>query len=142
MPDRDLEIARSVLKLANKITSDRNKRLKGWGLTSEQADSLQFFEGREDVTATDLKDYLGVTHQTAWGIVKRMADKGLVTLAVSPEDGRRRTVAITPQGREALSRMHANGARIGGRLTQGMTEAERLQFKALMDRVLENARRG
>ena len=120
-------LAREILKLANRITSRRNADIRSLGLTAAQADSLVYLARRSGKTVSDLKDYLGVTHQTARGIAARMAEKGLITLSVSREDGR-----------ALFRKMEQNGTHLGDRLLRGMGTAERAQFLTLLSRALDN----
>ena len=128
-------LAREILKLANRITSRRNADIRSLGLTAAQADSLVYRSGK---TVSDLKDYLGVTHQTARGIAARMAEKGLITLSVSREDGRYKTISVTDEGRALFRKMEQNGTHLGDRLLRGMGTAERAQFLTLLSRALDN----
>ena len=82
------DFARLILKLGNTIIKNRDKHLRQIGLTTEQADSLQFFLYQGQATITELKDHLGVSHQTARGIVRRMEDKALVRTRKSDIDAR------------------------------------------------------
>ncbi len=43
MRNKEYELARQVLTLANQIVKNRNKHLKELYITAEQADSLTFF---------------------------------------------------------------------------------------------------
>ena len=72
MRNREYELARQVLNLANQIVKNRNKHLKELNITAEQADSLTFFYSDDNKSISDLKDYLHISHQTARGIVKRL----------------------------------------------------------------------
>ena len=131
-------LAREILKLANRIISRRNADTRSLGLTAAQADSLVYLARRSGKTVSDLKDYLGVTHQTARGIAARMAEKGLITLSVSREDGRYKTISVTDEGRALFRKMEQNGTHLGDRLLRGMGTAERAQFLTLLSRALDN----
>ena len=72
------QVGRLVLMLSHTILKNRNRHMAAIGLTSGQADCLRFCLEREGGTVTDLKNYLGVTHQTAQGLVRRLAEKGLL----------------------------------------------------------------
>ena len=91
--NKEYTLARLILRLANRIVKNRDRHVKELGLTTEQADSLLFFLDRKDAVINDLKDHLGVTHQTARGIVQRMESKGLVQTRKSKEDGRYQVVS-------------------------------------------------
>ncbi len=105
MAEAEYVLARKILKLANRIVSGRNTDIRDLGLTSSQADSLVYFVHNEGRSAVDLKDHLGVTHQTARGIVKRMAEKNLIEIRISEEDGRYRRIFVTEKGRSLYRQM-------------------------------------
>ena len=89
----------------------------------------------------DLKDHLGVTHQTARGIVKRMAEKNLIEIRISEEDGRYKRIFVTEKGRSLYRQMEKNGAHTGNRLLTGMSPEEKQQFSSLISLALENMER-
>ena len=132
------ELGRLILKLANTIIKNRNRHLEALDLTSGQADSLKFFLTHDQATATELKEYLGITHQTARGIIQRMITKGLLELHRSDADARCQIVEVTPAGQEMGLRMIANRERTGGLLLQGMDAMERKNFIRLLTKALAN----
>ena len=141
MAETEYMLARRILKLANVIVSGRNADLRDLGLTASQADSLVYFVHNEGRSAVDLKEYLGVTHQTARGLVERMADKKLIETVTSEEDGRYRKVFVTEKGRSLYRQMEKNGAHTGSRLLAGMSPEEKQQFSALISLALKNVER-
>lgn len=134
----EFDLARNVLRLANRIVANRNNHLRESGLTAEQADSLLFFEKNSGATITDLKDYLGVSHQTARGIVQRMTEKNVLALTVSPDDGRCRIVSITSKGEILLRTLHQNGINTGISITKEMTADEKKDFARLIAMAMKN----
>lgn len=134
----EFDLARNVLRLANRIVANRNNHLRELGLTAEQADSLLFFEKNSGATITDLKDYLGVSHQTARGIVQRMTEKNVLALTVSPDDGRCRIVIITSKGENLLRTLHQNGINTGISITKEMTADEKKDFARLIAMAMKN----
>lgn len=134
------ELGRLILRLANTIIKNRNHHLEVLNLTTEQADTLQFFLSQPGATATQLKGYLGITHQTARGIVRRMVDKGLLELRLSDSDARCRRIFPTAKGEILGERMQANRERTGGKLLKGMTDAEQQDFLRLLKQSLNNVK--
>lgn len=132
------ETGRLVLRLANTIIKNRNRHLEALNLTAGQADALQFFLAHGEATVTELKDHLGITHQTAWGIVQRMAEKGLVTQSQSDTDARCRLVAPAESGVQLGVRMMANRERTGRKLLGAMAEEEQAVFIRCLERALKN----
>ena len=129
-----------VLMLSRTILKNRNRHMAEIGLTSGQADCLRFCLERGEGTVTELKDFLGVTHQTAQGLVRRLADKELLTLRRDPRDARCQRLSLTAAGREAARQMIRSRERTGGRLLRGLTPAERQELIRLLAAVYANAR--
>lgn len=132
------QLGRLILKLANTLIKNRNRHLEALGLTTSQADSLQYFLANQESTVTDLKDYLEITHQTARGLAQRIEEKGLVTLSASTIDGRCRSITPTENGRELGVKMANNRERTVLRLLSGMTEEEQETFYRLLKMAYEN----
>ena len=140
MKQKEYELARQVLTLANRIVKKRNGHLKELNITAEQADSLLFFDANEGSSISDLKQYLQIRHQTARGIVKRLEEKDFLKLSVSEADGRYKTVSITENGDKIVKQLKQNGTHTGDQLLTGMTKQEQEQFSILIKKALENVK--
>ena len=134
----EFDTARKVLALANRIVTSRNRHLKELGLTAEQADTLLFLASRTDATATDLKDFLQIRHQTARGILLRLVEKDMVYLTQSAQDARAKNAKLTEKGLRVMAQLRENGTHTGYHLLQDMTEEERRQFYVLVTKALKN----
>ena len=140
MKQKEYELARKVLTLANRIVKNRNNHLKELNITAEQADSMLFFDGHHDSSISDLKEYLQISHQTARGIVKRLGEKEFLKLTVSQSDARYKTVSLTEKGNKIVERLKQNGVHTGDQLLAGMTKEQQEQFSALIGKALENVK--
>ena len=134
----EYEVSRIVLKLANRIISNRNRHSIKLGITTEQADSLRFFQDNPGSSIKDLQLYLGVRHQTAQGIASRMLEKGFITLSVSGQDKRCKIVVVTEKGVDMLNELRKNGIHTGQRLLHGMSMDEQAEFARLILKAYEN----
>ena len=134
----EFHVARKVLALANRIVITRNNHLKELELTAEQADTLLFFFQHENATISDLKDYLRIRHQTASGIVSRLAEKGLLSLTTSDADARAKIVRLTEQGMSIIHILQENGMHTGYNLLKDMDKNEQIQFVNLVEKALKN----
>lgn len=140
--NREYCLARRVLKLANVIVKNRNRHVRELDLTTQQADAIQFFAGAEDRTCADLGKYLGITHQTASGIVKRLQAKNVVTVINSETDQRSNWVRLTDEGQRLLNRLVYNGTHTGEKLLRGMDEQDRESLFRLLEKAIENVTDG
>ncbi len=140
--DQNMEnkLARLLLSLSNTIIQNRNRHLQALGLTASQADSLQFFLANEGASVSDLRDYMGITHQTAWGIVQRMKNRGWIQQHRSCADRRRQSIFPTDSGRRLGQLMTRNRERTGSLLLEHMTEEERQSFFRLTVQAYENVK--
>lgn len=138
MSEMEYVFARKVLRLANLIIANRNADIKELGLTAEQADCLLYFSKNEGKSVSDLKEHLGITHQTARGIIARMVDKGILKTNISKKDARYKRVTLTEKGSELCKRLKENGMHTGDRLLNGMSESEKEQFFSLIMLALDN----
>ena len=138
MQEREYRTARLILRLSNQIIRNRDNHVKELGLTTEQADSLQFFLSHERSVIMDLKNYLGVSHQTARGIVQRMEGKGLIRLQKSETDGRFQCIQVSEKGKSLGWQLRINGIRTGNKLLKNMKPEEQEEFYHLLEVALKN----
>ena len=138
MSDKEYVLARKVLRLANLIIINRNADIRELGLTTEQADTLLYFSKNEGKSAVDLKAHLGISHQTARGIIERMVNKGILRTSISEKDARYRLVEVTDKGVGLCRRLKENGMHTGSRLLEGMDEEDRERFFSMIMLALEN----
>ena len=138
--ERQDNLGQLILTLSNTIIKNRNHHLEDLNLTAAQADSLKFFLTHEQATIKDLKEHLDITHQTAQGLVARLAEKGLVTLRRSSSDKRCQRVSVTEAGHLLGDRITGNRRRTGRLLLHGMSEEETEIFIRLLRRAYENVK--
>lgn len=66
------------------------------GLTPSQRSVLETLNRHGDMTMSELADHEQITRPSATGIVRRLAEKGLLVRAPAETDGRSRVVGLTP----------------------------------------------
>ena len=131
-------LARKIRELANQITKTRDSDIRGLGLTTAQADCILYFAENAGKSAVDLKDFLGITHQAARGLVERIGSKGLLETSPSKDDARYKKVFLTKKGISIYKAMLKNGAYTGSQLLCGMSIEEKEQFLSMIIRALKN----
>jgi DNA-binding MarR family transcriptional regulator len=88
-------------------------------------------------TIDRLRQVLGLTPSGGVRLVDRLVDAGLVARGPG-EDGRSRTVSLTPRGRRVAARISAaRAATLAGALA-GLSPEERATLGSLLDRVMAN----
>jgi DNA-binding MarR family transcriptional regulator len=88
-------------------------------------------------TLDQLRKVLGLTPSGAVRLVDRLAEAGLVTRSAG-NDGRSRSVTLTPAGTQAAERIDRARADALGALLTGFSAAERDSLHALLSRLMAN----
>lgn len=133
---------RKIRELAILITKSRDADIRELGLTTAQADVILYFAENPGKSIVDLKSFLGVTHQTARGIIQRMSDKGFLEIHSSSNDARYKQISLTEKAISVYNNMKKNGTRTGNQLLNGISPEEKEKFLWALNRGLENLGNG
>lgn len=95
------------LELATRTLSAHIRREVG--ITGEQLALLRILGERGEWPLAELRARLTMHPATLGQSLDRLAQRGLVSLVPDPQDGRRRRVSLTDDGRQALQRVPAAG---------------------------------
>lgn len=136
--DIEYSLIRKIRELANLITKNRDADIREFGLTTAQADVLLYFAENPGKSIVDMKSFFHITHQTAQGLVQRMAEKRLLKLSPSINDARYKQVFLTEKGESIYKDMLRKGTHTGNKLLNGMSAEEKIQFQALIELGLKN----
>ena len=105
LSDADYHSLAETRRLLRRIQSFSERAAEIAGLRPRQYQLLLMLRGlagERGATVTDLAEWLQVRHQTAVGLVDRMASRGLLRRQTHPDNGRKVLVTLTPDGRVAL----------------------------------------
>ena len=72
---------------------------------------------------------------TIKGVTDRLIQRGFVEAKVDPEDGRRRMLALTPQGLDVVARAIPAGLEISAETLEPLSAEEQEQFMTLLRRL-------
>ena len=128
-----------IKKIHDEIEKQANALLRQQDLTLSQMNVLMELEAipGHQLTLKELEGLLHVAQSTAAGIVMRLEQKGFVESFPDETDRRVKKVAITLSGLECCKGAAADVERMEARLLTGLTEAERLQFRDLLEKVFQ-----
>jgi DNA-binding MarR family transcriptional regulator len=107
----------------------------GLGLTGPQFAALLRIAERGRVTQNLLGRLAAMDSATVQGVVRRLEARGLVHGARDPLDRRARVLTITPHGAQVLRVAMEAGRRANEALLAPLSEGERRQFLALLQRL-------
>lgn len=137
MDSIDFVIQREILKIGNRLNNTRDTDLKRHHITATQSETLLLLSRREPITATQLKDYLKITHQASRALIERLVEKGYVFLQASHDDGRVHEVWLTDMGKTLVADLKQSGGHEGTVLLQPLTLEEKQALRRLLEKIGE-----
>lgn len=136
MNDINFVIERNILKIGNQILNIRNDDLKSYSLTSNQSETLLYFDARPGALIIDLKDYLKVSHQAARNLIERMKEKDLLYVEVSDEDARAKKVFLTEKGIFICRKLKEKGSNLGKTILSSLDNGEKEALLFLLEKII------
>ena len=129
-----------IKHISDVLQRDCNNALRAKDLTMSQLTVLHELEGEPngELSLKELEKRLQVAQSTAAGIIARLEQKGFVEGFGSSEDKRIKIVRITKAGLACCAESQSHMAQTEERLLSSLTEAERIQFEALLKKVSES----
>ena len=92
------------------------------------------------ITASRLSALIAFDPATMGGVVDRLEDKGLVLRAPSGSDRRAKQLALTASGLAALQQLEVGVLEVQESLMAPLTQVERAQFLALLEKLVHAPR--
>lgn len=91
-----------IKKLDKVFKQNFDQELERVGLTFSQMRVLRFLEDNPNtkITQKDISKELDIQHSTTIGLLKRMQEKGLVTVVVDEDNRRCRNIFLTSKAEE------------------------------------------
>lgn len=116
------------------IEREANNDLKPYGLTMSQSRILMFLRSRygQKTSQKEVEEFLGVSHPTTVGLLKRLESKGFIRTEVDADDRRMKLVILTEKDRVLGMEMWRNRQKTEKMLTEGLTEEEVSELKRML----------
>ena len=127
-----------IVKLGNAVTYYRNSKMEDIDLTSQQSDALIETLRNPGITASQLKEHMGISQSTMAGILSRLETKGLVRKTMDEEDARKAMIAPSEQGLMLEEPLKEIALDTHKALVDGMNEMEQTEFIRLLGIALDN----
>src|SRR5205823_4119632 len=106
--------------------------LARFGVTTDQFVLLASLEDADALTQQNLVRRLSSDASTVWAMLTLLEERGLVSRAAHPTDGRARCVSLTPKGRRALERMKKGSESIRAALLEALGPEQVEALKKLL----------
>lgn len=137
----DFRAASLIVKLGNAVTYYRNLKMENIDLTSQQSDALIAIFRKPGITASQMKEHLGLSQSTVAGILSRLEAKGLIEKKSDQGDARKAILLPTQQGMDLEEPLKEIALDTQQFLVEGMNDAEQAEFIRLLDIALDNMNR-
>ena len=129
-----------IKKLDKVFKQNFDQELERVGLTFSQIRVLRFIEGNPNtkITQKDISKGLDIQHSTTIGLLKRMQEKGLVTVVVDEDNRRCRNIFLTSKAEEISCEMERGRTIMENRVVASFTEEEKEIFYRLLNKAIDN----
>ena len=129
-----------IKKLDKVFKQNFDQELERVGLTFSQMRVLRFLEDNPNtkITQKDISKELDIQHSTTIGLLKRMQEKGLVTVAVDEDNRRCRNIFLTSKAEEISCEMERGRTIMENRVVASFTEEENEIFYRLLNKAIDN----
>ena len=119
-----------IKKLDKVFKQNFDQELERVGLTFSQMRVLRFLEDNPNtkITQKDISKELDIQHSTTIGLLKRMQEKGLVTVVVDEDNRRCRNIFLTSKAEEISCEMERGRTIMENRVVASFTEEEKEIF--------------
>ena len=129
-----------IKKLDKVFKQNFDQELERVGLTFSQMRVLRFLEDNPNtkITQKDISKELDIQHSTTIGLLKRMQEKGLVTVVVDEDNRRCRNIFLTSKAEEISCEMERGRTIMENRIVAFFTEEEKEIFYRLLNKAIDN----
>lgn len=129
-----------IKKLDKVFKQNFDQELERVGLTFSQMRVLRFIEDNPNtkITQKDISKELDIQHSTTIGLLKRMQEKGLVTVVVDEDNRRCRNIFLTSKAEEISCEMERGRTIMENRIVASFTEEEKEIFYRLLNKAIDN----
>lgn len=129
-----------IKKLDKVFKQNFDQELERVGLTFSQMRVLRFLEDNPNtkITQKDISKELDIQHSTTIGLLKRMQEKGLVTVVVDEDNRRCRKIFLTSKAEEISCEMERGRTIMENRIVASFTEEEKEIFYRLLNKAIDN----
>lgn len=112
--------------------------LEPHGILSGQWSVLRILWDIEGLTQVELADRMRVEKASLTGVLEGMERRGLIIRERNEDDRRKINITLTAQGRRLKSQLLPHAVKINRKATRGMTNAETLQLRDLLAKLIQN----
>ncbi|MGN0708815.1 MAG: MarR family winged helix-turn-helix transcriptional regulator [Anaerovoracaceae bacterium] len=126
-----------IKKISDRVAKEANSDLAASGLTLSQLMYLEYIEscGAGPVRLTEFEKHFSSSQPTVSGVVHRLDQKGLVSIAPSPDGGRGKTAQLTDKGKNILSQAVDSRRKTENAILSPLSDEEKASFREYLGRI-------
>lgn len=134
------EVSFLIKQIHDSVSKKANYQLNKYDVTLSQGRILAYLHQRIGMKTSqkDIEKYLGVTHPTVIGTLKRLEKKGLIKSQIDDEDKRVKNVYLTPKEEFIHQRMQGFQNQMEENLLSGLKEGEIVKLKRILKKIYNN----
>lgn len=134
------KIKREIFVLNSLINRLDNAILSRCDISVQQAKiiCLLVISTHDEIYQKDVDYFLGVTHATSHGLIKRMEEKGLISTSRGANDKRAKTLFLTQKGRSIYESFANDFFEAENKLTKGIDQDSLKQFYKTLAKMISN----
>jgi MarR family transcriptional regulator, lower aerobic nicotinate degradation pathway regulator len=106
-------------------------------ITTVQFTTLSMLYQRGEIDQSELAVQIGMDRTNISEVVRRLLERGYVTVRVNPAHGRRRLIGLTAEGIAFLKKADQCASRAHERTVAALAKPDRELFAALLQRLVE-----
>jgi MarR family transcriptional regulator, lower aerobic nicotinate degradation pathway regulator len=106
-------------------------------ITTIQFTALSVLHQRGEIDQSELAVQVGMDRTNVSDVVRRLLERGYVTVRVNPVHGRRRLIALTAEGIAFLKMADRCASRAHERTVEALPESDRELFARLLQRLVQ-----
>jgi DNA-binding MarR family transcriptional regulator len=107
-------------------------------ITTIQFTALSVLHQRGEIDQSELAVQVGMDRTNVSDVVRRLLERGYVTVRVNPVHGRRRLIALTAEGIAFLKMADRCASRAHERTVEALPESDRELFARLLQRLVQD----
>ena len=130
-----ISTARKLRLAGRDIRMRRDRNASELGLTSTQADALEYVVSNSGCKIVDLGIGMSVSHQAACKIIDRLVESGLIKVEQSTQDARAKVLTPTSKGEGTYSDFIRMGVEVNSDLFSNLEEDEVHELRILLDKL-------
>ncbi|WP_435631437.1 MarR family winged helix-turn-helix transcriptional regulator [Carnimonas bestiolae] len=131
-------VVRLIKHLFREIQDQANAVLRGWGLNHSEYNILMMLYGSEHyaMTPSELGECTGEKQTNITRLITQLCEKGMVSRAPSPDDGRKTLLTMTETGLATVEAFIPPISRLLNLETASLSSLEQQMLKLLLHKLL------